>query len=116
MCSAAVWFATLLPGSMDRASRVLAGGIPPTVPRSYRALTDQSGVPRSNTPHSRARGRQSIEAKSQGEQYLTLSEEQAVVDFVLHMSVLGYPVREELRRSIRIRPDITQPMGAHESP
>ncbi|KAH8704341.1 hypothetical protein GQ44DRAFT_555900, partial [Phaeosphaeriaceae sp. PMI808] len=53
-------------------------GIPPTVPRSYRALVDQSG---------------SIEAKSQGQQYLTPSEEQAVVDFVLHMSVLGYPVR-----------------------
>ena len=78
--------------SMDSASRVLAEGVPSGVPRSYRALADHSGVPRS-TLHYRAHGRQSVEAKGQSQQYLTPSEEKAVVDFLLHMSVLGCPVR-----------------------
>ena len=77
---------------MDRASRALAQDVPSEVPNSYRALADHSGVPRS-TLHYREHGRQTIEAKAQSQQYLTPSEEQAVVDFVLRMSALGQPVR-----------------------
>lgn len=48
---------------MDRASQVLAQGVPPGVPRSYRALVDHGNVPRS-TLHYRARGRRSMEEKA----------------------------------------------------
>jgi len=49
---------------MDKASQVLVQGVPPGVPKSYRALADHSDVPRS-TLHHCARGRPSIEAKAQ---------------------------------------------------
>jgi hypothetical protein len=55
--------------NMDKASQVLARGVPPSVPNSYRALADHGGVPRS-TLNYRARGRGSIEAKAQSQQYL----------------------------------------------
>ena len=55
--------------NMDRASQVLAQGVPPGVPKSYRALADHGNIPRS-TLHHRARGRPSVEAKAQGQQYL----------------------------------------------
>ncbi|KAF4627386.1 hypothetical protein G7Y89_g10773 [Cudoniella acicularis] len=60
---------------MDRASRVLAQGVPPGVPRSYRALADHGKVLYSILYH-RARGRPSIEAKAQGQQYLKPYEEE----------------------------------------
>ena len=59
---------------------------------SYRALADYSGVARS-TLYYRTHTRQPIEAKGQSQQYLTLAKEEAVVDFVLHMSTLGHPVQ-----------------------
>jgi len=71
---------------------VIAQGNCSSVPQSYRALADHSGVPRS-TLHYRAHGRQSIEAKGQSQQYLTPAEERALVDFLLLMSMLGMPVR-----------------------
>ncbi|KFZ13414.1 hypothetical protein V501_03718 [Pseudogymnoascus sp. VKM F-4519 (FW-2642)] len=37
---------------MDRASQVLAQGVPPGVPDSYRALADHGNVPRSTSPPS----------------------------------------------------------------
>jgi hypothetical protein len=77
---------------MDRASQALAQGLPASVPRSFRAIADHTDVPRS-TLHARARGRRSIEAKAQSQQYLTPFEEKAMVDFVLQMSDLGTPVR-----------------------
>ncbi|CZT11987.1 uncharacterized protein RAG0_15987 [Rhynchosporium agropyri] len=49
---------------MDRASQVLAQGVPPGVPGSYRARADHSNVPRSIL-HYRARGRRSMEKKAQ---------------------------------------------------
>jgi len=76
----------------DRASQVLAQGVPPGVPKSYRALADHGGVPRS-TLHYRAHGRRSIEQKAESQQYLTPWEENAVVKFLLQMSDLGHPVR-----------------------
>ena len=67
---------------MDRASQVLAQGVPPGVPDSHRALADHSNVPRS-TLHHRARGRRSREEKSEGQQYLKPYEEDVVVKYLL---------------------------------
>ena len=47
---------------MDRASQVLAEGLPEGVPRTYAAMADHGDVALS-TLHHRARGRQSIEEK-----------------------------------------------------
>lgn len=77
---------------MDRASQVLARGVPPGVPQSYRALADHGEVPRA-TLHHRARGRRLMTEKAQSQQYLTPAEEKAVVDFLLQMSSLGQPVQ-----------------------
>jgi len=65
---------------MDRASQVLAQGVPPGVPRSCRALADHGNVPHS-TLHHRARGRPSMEEKSRGQQYLKPYEEEVVVKY-----------------------------------
>jgi hypothetical protein len=77
---------------MDKASQVLAQGPPTGVPRSYRAIADHSGVPRS-TLHHRAHGRRSIEEKAESQQDLARFEEKVVVDFVLQIAELGTPVR-----------------------
>jgi hypothetical protein len=77
---------------MDKASKALAQRLPASVPRSFRTIADHTSVPRS-TLHARARGRRSIEAKAQSQQYLTPAEEKAMVDFVLQMSALGTTVR-----------------------
>ncbi len=75
---------------MDRASQVLAGGVPFGV--SYRALADESGVAHSTLNH-RACGRRSRAEKAEGQQYLTRWEERALVGFLLQMSNLGQPWR-----------------------
>jgi len=78
---------------MDKASQVLAQGVPPGVPpRSYRALADHGNVPHS-TLHHRARGRPSMEEKAEGQQYLKPYEEEVIVKYLLQMSELGYPIR-----------------------
>jgi hypothetical protein len=99
---------------MDRASQVLAQGVPPGVPKSYRALADHGNVPRS-TLHHHARGRRSIEEKAQSQQYLTPWEEDVVVKFLLQMSELGQPVRMKFVPSIafsvtRQRPAADRPL------
>jgi hypothetical protein len=99
---------------MDRASQALAQGLPTSVLRSFRAIADHTDVPRS-TLHARARGRRSIEAKAQSQQYLTPFEEKAMVDFVLQMSNLGTPVRIKYIPSIafsvtRGRPEPDRPL------
>lgn len=98
----------------DRASQALAQRLPASVPRSFRAIADHTDVPRS-TLHARARGRRSIEAKAQSQQYLTPFEEEAMVDFVLQMSDLGTPVRMKYIPSIafsvtRGRPEPDRPL------
>ena len=98
---------------MDKASQALAQSLPAGIPRSYRAVADHGGVPCSTLYH-RARGRQSIEAKAQGQQYLTPFEEKAVVEFLLQMAVLGTPVRIKYISSIpftatRHRPEADRP-------
>ena len=84
---------------MDRASQVLAEGLPEGMPNTYSALAAHGDVPLS-TLHHRARGRRSREAKAQSQRYLTPCEENAVVDFVLHQNALGQPVRMKYIASI----------------
>lgn len=76
---------------MDKASQVLAQGVPPGVSNSYRARADHGNIPRSTLYH-RARGRRSIEEKAQGQQYLTPWEEDVVVKFLLQMSDIGQSI------------------------
>jgi hypothetical protein len=78
--------------AMDKASRVLAQPVPPSLSESYRARADRGGVPHT-TLHHRARGRRSIKEKAQGQQYLAPYEEDALVHFLLQLSDLGQPVR-----------------------
>lgn len=86
---------------MDRASQVLARGVPPGVPTSYRALADHGDVPRS-TLHHRARGRRSKEAKDQDQRYFKPYEEDVVVKFLVQMSDLGQPIRMKFVPSIAL--------------
>jgi hypothetical protein len=72
---------------MDKASRVLAQPVPPSLSESYRARADRGRVPYT-TLHYRARGRRSIEEKAQSQQYLAPYED-ALVHFLLQMSDLG---------------------------
>ena len=96
---------------MDKASQVLAEAVPAGLPESYRALADHGGVPRS-TLNYRARGRRLIEAKVQSQQYLTPSEERAVVEFMLQISEFGRPVRTKHVPSIKL-PSVPIAIGQH---
>ena len=77
---------------MDKASQVLAQGVPVGMPKSYRALADHSGAARS-TLHHRAQGRPSLKQKAEGQQYLTPWEERALLKFLLQTADFGQPVR-----------------------
>ena len=76
---------------MDPASKALAEA-PPNDERTWAAQADASGVP-ITTLYNRWRGRPSIEEKAQGQQYLSVEEEKALVAFLLLMSSFGQPVR-----------------------
>ena len=73
---------------MDRASQVLAQGVPPGVPRSYRALADHGNVPHS-TLHHHTHGQPSMEDKVRDQQYLKPYEEDVVIKYLLQMFDLG---------------------------
>ena len=77
--------------SQDRASQVLAEGLHSDEPRTYAALAERGGVPRSTVLH-RAHGRPSKEDKAQRQQYLTPVEEKALAKYSKRMSDIGYPV------------------------
>jgi hypothetical protein len=99
---------------MDRASQVLAQGVPPGVPKSYHALADHCNVPHS-TLHHCARGRPSWEEKARDQQYLKPYEEDVVVKYLLQMSDLGQPIRMKFIPSIafsatRHRPTTDRPL------
>jgi hypothetical protein len=94
--------------NIDRASQILAQGVPPGVPRSYRALADHSNIPRS-TLHHRARGRGSMEEKAQSQQYLTLWEEDVLIKYLLQMSDLGQSVRIKFIPALAFRVTCHQP-------
>ena len=99
--------------NMDRASQALAQGVPPGVPKSYRALADHRNIPRS-TLHHRARGRPSIEDKARDQQDLAPWEEEVVVKYLLQMSDLGYPIRMKFIPSIAF--SVTRQRPAAERP
>jgi hypothetical protein len=82
---------------MDAASIALSNGLDPTKPKTYAALSDFSKVPASSLWH-RAHGRPSIEEKAKRQQYLTPSEEKALVKYILRMS-RTYPVSIKYLRS-----------------
>ena len=79
LCAVSACISSSVVLRMDRASQVLAQGVPVAVSKSYRALADYGGVPRS-TLYYRPRGQRSIEEKAQSQQYLSLSEDEAVVE------------------------------------
>jgi hypothetical protein len=74
---------------MDRASQVLAQG----VPTSYRALADHHGNVSYSTLHYHTRGQPSREEKAQGQQYLKPYEEEVIVKYLLKISNLEYPIQ-----------------------
>ncbi|KAF2736999.1 hypothetical protein EJ04DRAFT_414878, partial [Polyplosphaeria fusca] len=77
---------------MDRASQVLAQGLPPDVSQTWAALAEHGNVPL-HTLYYRAHGRPSMGEKAQRQQYLTPEEEKGFVAILLLMSDLGQPVR-----------------------
>jgi len=83
---------TTTTANMDRASQILAQGLPPDVPRTWAALSERGDVALT-TVYYRAHGRPSMKEKAQGQQYLTPEEEKALISFLLLMSDLGQPVR-----------------------
>ena len=83
----------------DRASQVLAQGLPLSVSKSFRALADHGDVPRTTLQH-RARGRRSLRDKAESQQYLTASEEKALVKFLTRQDALGCPIRVKYVGSI----------------
>ena len=76
----------------DRASRALAEASLPGEPRTYDARLKRSRVPLTTLYYHDHR-RPSIEAKAQGQQYLTPSEEKALEKYLKLMADLGNPVR-----------------------
>ena len=76
---------------MDAASKALADA-PPNDDRTWAARADSSGIA-ITTLYNRWRGRPSIQKKAEGQQYLTVEEEKALVAFLLLMSSFGQPVR-----------------------
>jgi hypothetical protein len=84
---------------MDRASQVLAEGLPSSQPCTYAALSEHGKVPRSTVWH-RAHGRRSKEAKAKSQQYLTPEEEKALAQYLKRMADIGYPVPIKHLRSL----------------
>jgi hypothetical protein len=76
---------------MDPASVALTEGLDPSKPRTYAALSESSNVPPSTLWH-RAHGRRSRQEKAERQQYLTPSEEKALVKYLLRMSNNDFPV------------------------
>lgn len=84
---------------MDRASVVLSEGLDSSEPSTYTALSKCSNIP-STTLWYRAHGRPSIQEKAKRQQYLTPSEEKALVDYLLRMSNNGFPIPIKYLRSL----------------
>src|SRR5450432_4055487 len=103
--------------NIDRASQVLAQGVPPSVPKSYRALADHHGNISYSTLYHRTRGRSSREEKAQGQQYLRPYKEEVIVKYLLQIADLSYPIRMKFIPSLaysvtRHRPTIERPPKA----
>ena|SRR5437763_10543400 len=77
--------------NMDPASVALSNGLNPTRPQTYAALSEDCEVPRTTLWY-RAHGRPPKEEKDKRQQYLTPSEEKALIEYLLRMSRNGFPV------------------------
>jgi len=95
---------------MDRASQALALDLPPDVPDTYASRAEHGEVALSTLLH-RARGRRSKEEKAWSQQYLTLYEENAIVEFLLQMKDLGQPVRMKYIASIAFSATRQRPLA-----
>ena len=117
-CSCTVLFVNIcLTDMSDRASEVIAEGLPLGIPKSFRALADYGDVLRTTLQH-RARGRKSLQEKARGQQYLSVSEEKAVVNFLLRQDSFGRPVRIKFIPSIAfaIASQRSVPLRPHNPP
>ena len=86
------------PLQIDPATAILTSSHGSEVP-SLTTLSSLSNVPRSTIGH-RARGRVSNHQKGINQQYLTLSEESALVNYFLRMSSNGYPLPVKFAASL----------------
>jgi hypothetical protein len=68
-------------------------------PQTYAALSARTNIPASTLWH-RAHGQPSRRDKAAKQQYLTLQEESALVEYVLRMSDNGYPLPVKFLRSL----------------
>jgi hypothetical protein len=94
---------------MDRASQVLTQGVPASIPTLYRALADHGHVPHTTLHHCAHRW-QSIEEKAQSQHYLTLSEDKAVLDYLLQMTHIRQPVKMKYMPAIAFCATRQQPV------
>ena len=76
---------------MDPASVALSNGLEPTRSQTYAALSEDCDVPRTTLWY-RSHGRPSKEEQDKRQQYLTPSEEKALVEYLLRMARNGFPV------------------------
>src|SRR5271154_88387 len=86
---------------MNRATVVLSQGLDPWRPQTYAALSEEGDCPRTTLWY-RAHGRPSKEEKDKRQQYLTPSEEKALVKHLLRRSDHGYPVPVKYLRSLAL--------------
>jgi hypothetical protein len=75
----------------DRASKALVEASLPGEPRTYDATSKRSGVPLT-TLYYRDHGRPSMEAKANGQLYLSPVEEKGLEKYLKLMADLGNPV------------------------
>ena len=97
----------------DRVSETLAKGLPPGVPKSFRALADYTGIPCTTLQH-RAKGRRCWEEKKEAQQWLTPYEETALVNMLVQQDAIGFAVRIKYIREIAFtlackRPEAERP-------
>lgn len=85
--------------AIDSASAALSDGLDASKGGGYIALSRAHDVPYT-TLWNRAHGRPSMQDKARSQQYLTPSEEDALVAYVLRMSDNGFPVPIKYLRTL----------------
>ena len=105
----------LLINTCNRATEVLAEGLPKDTPRSFHALADHCDVSHIILQH-RARGR--VQQKARSQQYLVVSEETAIGSFLLQQDAFGRPLRIKLIPSIAfaVTSQHSVPLRPHKPP
>ncbi|KAF2192378.1 hypothetical protein K469DRAFT_554829 [Zopfia rhizophila CBS 207.26] len=76
---------------MDSASLVLSEGLDPAESRTYVALSKSSKIAYTTLWH-RANGRPSIQDKAKSQRYLTPSEEEALIKYLLRVANYRFPI------------------------